>query len=419
MKYVLSIDGATPLASSTDGGAVLTITGKGFGFKASAVQVLIGDVPCRVTECKNGRILCSTNKFYQNHEVVMSGNNWFPKKLSVSQNDRVTWKWATYFSVNVEIQSVDAADGTTGNGVFSIPKISGTSGSVSRVMAESPESYYYTSGPLDNSFATYLNGEITVGTANDYEMEVTVFVDGFRAIKDQVRRWRRKPNKNTKSCVELESDVSGKDPSVLVTANCSNCVVHTYSFGRTAVAISAGLINFGEQVTMSSSAIADQSGCTDMFDVSAAPVGYPDAAVVYTVVDVTGDTLVANISGETDNWPIGEKLQLKVSQKNRGNIQVDASMATLEIQVTPTVTAISPTMGSGLGGGILTISGVGFYYEKYTTEDMAVSVCSKVLTVNPTAITCQLIVPTYLYVRTPINIYYCSEHRRRFLDCAN
>lgn len=409
VKYVLSVDGVSPIASSTDGGTILTITGKGFGFKASSVDVLVGDVPCTITECKNGRILCRTNEYYKNHEIVMSGSNWFPKEVTVNQNDRITWKWATYVSVNVEIESVDAIDGTVGNGVFKIPKQSGTIGTTSRIMSESVGTYYYTSGPLDNSFATYLNGVITVNTAVDFELEVKVFVDGFRAIKDQVRKWRKqKKEVRVQSCTVMESDITGKDPSILLTANCTDCLTHTYSFQRTPVASAAAMVD--HQITISAPSILDHEGCTEMFDVSASPADYPDASVVYTVVSVIGDTLVANMSFETENWPIGENLKLHVSQKNRGNIQVDANLATLNVQVEPTLNFITPTKGSGLGSGILTLSGVGFYYEKYGVTDMAISMCSEVLTVTPTEVTCRLIPPTYLGVRTPINIYYCSEH---------
>ena len=140
-------------------------------------------------------------------KVYLTGASWFPKKLDVSQNDIITWKWATAESVNVEITSVDSIEEINENGIFSLDKVSGSTGTISRYMSESPGIYHYTSGYLDSSFSQYANGEIRVSKAKDYEVEVKVMIVGFEA---QVEASNANQGKKQKNCGPIEDDYPNK-----------------------------------------------------------------------------------------------------------------------------------------------------------------------------------------------------------------
>ena len=199
----------------------------------------MADRKCKIISLTNREIVCQTRSYYKEHQVYLTGQSWFPQKLTVNQNDIISWHWATEAPVNVQIQSVNSMSETTGNGLYTTPKIQSESGAVNRFMVESPGVYYYTSGFLDDLFSQFANGEITVEQAIDYQVVVTVKVVGFDAMVENA--WKNSADANilrrAKTCVEAATDLTGKDPSIMDPSDCPNmCLNHIYSFQRTPTA---------------------------------------------------------------------------------------------------------------------------------------------------------------------------------------
>jgi len=216
VRYRLTLDSVTPSASSTAGGALTTILGRGFGSVKSDAAVTIGGLPCDIESIRNIEIICRTRSYYQEHHVFLTGSSWYPQRLTVKQNDIISWTWLTVDPINVEIQSVDGLAETDPNGIFSVPKKTGNSGTVSRFMAEAPGVYHYSSGFLDDLFSQFANGEITVETAIDYQVDVSVKIVGFEAMVEAGWRGEALIPRAGKTCAPVETDIANKDPSELV-----------------------------------------------------------------------------------------------------------------------------------------------------------------------------------------------------------
>ena len=100
---------------------------------------------------------------------------------------------------------------------------------------------------------------------------------------------------------------------------------------------------------------------------------------------VVGDTLIGTLEQPNSNWPIGEQLELRVVQNNRGAVQINSEHFR-EFSVAPTIDNITPRIGGVIGGAIVTISGTGLYFDRYPI--ISVSVCDQILTYTSTEIQC-------------------------------
>ena len=70
VRYRLTVSTVTPDASSTSGGARLTINGRGFGTNTTICKVTVRDIPCDIESITNMKIICRTRQFYQRHQAV-------------------------------------------------------------------------------------------------------------------------------------------------------------------------------------------------------------------------------------------------------------------------------------------------------------------------------------------------------------
>ena len=400
VRYRLTLTNVKPLASSTSGGATLTINGRGFGTDMDLVEVTIGDRPCLVQSLTNKQITCITRPYYKTHDVFLTGESWYPQRLSINQNDRVRWQWVTQNPINVEIQSVDSMTNTTGNGIFSIPLVAGSMGDISRIVKESPGTYYVSSGYMDAMYSIYANGEITVNQAVDYEEDVIVRVGGFEAMPEESFKDHDKGGRFNKACGAIESDIPGKDLSTLATTACHTCLKHTYSFQRTPVASTVSLV--GDQLTVTSPSVADHDGCPQDFTVKA---WSPTGEVAFTVDAINGNTLIATMETPSNDWPIGVQLELWIMQNNRGMLQIDASQLSTMV-VDATVTDVTPLRGAVLGEAIMRITGTGLYSRRYKT--VKVSACAKILSHTATEITCRTFKSKPAPMAVELN-YYIAE----------
>ena len=271
VRYRLTISNVSPSSSSTAGGAMITISGRGFGKIFEDVEVTLADRTCKIISLTNREIVCQTTSYYREHQVYLTGESWFPQKLTVNQNDIINWHWLTEVPINVQIQSVNSMSETSGNGLFTTPKIQSSSGVVNRFMVESPGVYYYTSGFLDQLFSQFANGEITVEQAVDYQVDVTVKVVGFDAMVENASKKSGDRNilRSGKTCIGAETDLTGKDPSVMDPGDCPNmCLNHLYSYQRTPTATNSTFDATTGILSVKSESFLEHDGCPNMFEIS-------------------------------------------------------------------------------------------------------------------------------------------------------
>lgn len=86
-----TVTAITPARGSTGGGTALTVAGAGFGSDASAVSVLVGDVPCNVTAVASGQVNCTTGSTlpvrggFKTVQVIVDGVGGAPNGMAVPQ----------------------------------------------------------------------------------------------------------------------------------------------------------------------------------------------------------------------------------------------------------------------------------------------------------------------------------------------
>ena len=72
-KYVLEVTDVSPGHGSIFGGTVVTLTGRGFSDNASAIEVTVGDVPCRALSSRSTKIICKTDASSVTYNVDNTG----------------------------------------------------------------------------------------------------------------------------------------------------------------------------------------------------------------------------------------------------------------------------------------------------------------------------------------------------------
>ncbi|CAG5091675.1 Oidioi.mRNA.OKI2018_I69.PAR.g13192.t1.cds [Oikopleura dioica] len=395
---LLSVNTVVPAASSMAGGAVITINGDGFGTNQELTQVTIGGTNCDILTQTDKKITCLTHSQYKTHVATFVGTNWAPAHFVINQNDKIVWQWQLGTSINVNLESVPA-------GEFSYPAQSAAVGEVSRVFDEAPGFYTYTTGAIDNLGTSTPVGTIQIEAPVDNEQQVVVHVNGFVALKDQVRRWKKK--KPSKNCAPIDADISSQIVENFVPANCTGCLKHTFSYSRTPIATGGSW--FGSTVMVTASGLADNNACIDQYEMYAITKNNPEAKIPFTVTSVgTDGTIMGSLGETTDNWPVNEKVYVQVNQFGRGLTQIDETITGLQKTFQPTCSGIYPLEGSRHGGGILTISGENFAYDKYPTWKMAVNVCEEVISVSGTEIRCRLAPSQFVGLPLTIKVYYCE-----------
>ena len=276
----------------------------------------------------------------------------------------------------MEIQSTDSISTVTGNGIFQIPREQGVTGMVDRFMVEQPGTYYYTSGYLNEVQSVFASGEITVMDPVDYESEVVVRIDGYRAEFESAKT--NPKSDKPKACAELLGDVTGKDIAGVDAAGCTECLRHTYRYQRTPEMESVSFD--GKDLILGSNEL---TGCRSLYTVE---WWSPNGRALFSVTSVSGGVLKATLEDPTDDWPIGETLRLRVTQANRGRFQINSNLLRRH-SFLPKVSTVTPQIGYSDGGAILTITGRGLYYSHWDT--ISINVCDNIILYSPNTIKCR------------------------------
>ncbi|CBY36829.1 unnamed protein product, partial [Oikopleura dioica] len=379
ISYRLTIDSITPNQSSTAGGRILTINGRGFGTNADDIQVEIGNIPCDVESASWQEITCKTRARYETHHVVLAGFSWFPQRLTVRANDRITWSWISGEEFTVQIGTTDSLNNEEKLFDEILSNIvSGSAGTVETIVTAEPGVYFYTSGDMDG-YSIYANGQIEVLPARNYEDEVVLKLAGFTANTNPslVRDWRKWTG-NT-DCATNGGFVTVSN-SETVPASCTDCATHTYSYDLTP---EASAVEFdGVTLTVHSNDFADQTDCPGAFNIVGRSA---HGEIKFNIDSVSATEVTASLPPVKANWPFGEDLQIEVSEFGRGNVLINSHQVE-KFTVSPRIDSVTPRIGSTEGGALVTLTGDGLKFDRYVYTK--VSCCSEIITHTKSEIVC-------------------------------
>ena len=182
--YAVEVTGVSPRYSSLVGGRMVTISGFGFATDTitpnsklnadTTVEVFaVGGLSgfwrnrCHVKQVSTTEIVCETG-YAVNEPILMSTGENF-ENITIKAGEAIRWKWSFTVdgeSPNMQFQECDepnCEEATSDDKIWG-PTIKESTGDFVKLF-ETPGTYYYSTGFIDNAFSSWLNGMIVVEEA--------------------------------------------------------------------------------------------------------------------------------------------------------------------------------------------------------------------------------------------------------------
>ena len=414
VTYEVSVNNVFPKISSVAGGALLTITGSGFG-DVDNTRVSLGDVECDVESVKEETIICKSSKSVKEHIIengiaTLAGvqrPSWSPRTIVIQLGERVTWRWniplTSGETPRVQIQQTLSDGRVEYNGVgFQSEVFKATSGEYSHDFLI-PGTYYYSSGWIEESNTIALTGSVIVeDTSSEVDFPINVFVDGHEA--------KHRPNEAR--FIEPEVSFGGRSESCSSLAqdgarseDIDNMVFHTFSFNQTPVIVGIAPKDNrpGGLVTIAAEGLTDHIDCLDL-----TIGGYKcrfdnlidDEETDFSLEVLSDGSAIApkRVTHErrplekiqcrlehNNTMPIGELCGIEATIHQVGSVLV-ISKADQCVNIQPAIKSLKPKSGSAYGGQIIEIKGEGLDFEDHQVAVRIGRAYARILDINFNAI---------------------------------
>ncbi|XP_073714826.1 fibrocystin-L [Misgurnus anguillicaudatus] len=173
IEYVLKVSGLSPMLGSLYGGTTITITGSGFTSVPTDNNVTLGDIQCHITKALD-------------HQLTLYGlgYGWSPSALLVSVGDTVVWRWETpafVSDVGYRVFSVSTPSSIDYDGNVFNSGGTKTDKGFFAYRFTSPGVYYYSSGYIDYSNQTTMQGVVTVRPLEEKTVKLQLSIAGIQA----------------------------------------------------------------------------------------------------------------------------------------------------------------------------------------------------------------------------------------------
>ncbi|KAG8441696.1 hypothetical protein GDO86_010760 [Hymenochirus boettgeri] len=398
ITYVLKVNDIQPKFGSFCGGTKITLSGSGFSTDQSQNAVKIGTVPCNVTSASENELECIIASPGNVYTVTNNGQDlgksngigyaWLPARLDILPGDTVVWQWQSQLfltGVGYRVFSVSDPSSITYDGDTFTSGDSKTPSGIFKYQFNTPGTYFYSSGYVDDANTIFLQGVVIVSPVQDHSERIYVSVGNFEANYNQALE----PPLNTAldSCLAPEPtcpqllDVSTNDSISFGFSSCYTPYITSISPSSGTIYDSIIINGTGfSNVTCANQVLIGEYPCT---------VSYADQNSIICNVDPENAMLVGIaelVSLTVDNY--GKALNTMAKEMDR------------RFALLPHIDFVSPNNGSTTGYTRLTIHGSGFSDTNGSTVVSGLN-CA-IVSVDYTEIICDTLPGTLQNIRVNV-----------------
>ncbi|KAG8441692.1 hypothetical protein GDO86_010757 [Hymenochirus boettgeri] len=196
ISYILEVNDIQTKFGSLHGGTKITLSGSGFSTDLTQNTVKIGTVPCSITSASENELKCIIASPANVYTVTNNGQDltngigyaWLPARLDILLGDTVVWQWQSQLfvtGVGYRVFSVSDPSSITYDGDTFTSGDSKTPSGVFKYQFNTPGTYYYSSGYVDDANTIFLQGVIVVSPVQNHSERIYVSVSNFEANYNQ------------------------------------------------------------------------------------------------------------------------------------------------------------------------------------------------------------------------------------------